>query len=159
MNNAARTSTARALVLLLVFHTSVSGVVRDDVWGVRGPAREAQGGAEVFITEMELARDDGAGRGAATVKGFRTKDNPLHCLVTLSRAREGTRVRFTWTALDAGGKSNETLASTEVVTRAGEIVADGKLSLPREWPAGRYRVQAAVNNRPPRALDFQIGDK
>lgn len=133
---------------------------RDDVWGVRVPApASAQGGAEVFITEMELARDDGAGRGGQVVKNFRTKDNPLHCLVTLSRAREGTRVRFTWTAVEAGGKTGETLASSEVVTRPGEIVADGQLRLPRDWPAGRYRVQAAVGGRPPRALDFNIGDK
>lgn len=111
---------------------------------------------EVFITEMELARDDGAGRSGQTVKGFKAKDNPIHCLVTLSRPAEGTHVRFVWTVLEAGGKSNEVLAATEIETKSGEIVADGLLRLPREWPKGRYRVQATVNRSASRTLDFQI---
>lgn len=112
--------------------------------------------AEVFITDMELARDDGAGRGGQVVKGFRTKDNPLHCLVTLSRAEPGTRVRVVWTAVDAGGERGKTLASTESVTRGGEIVCDGQLTLPREWPAGRYNVRATVNGKSTRTVDFVI---
>jgi hypothetical protein len=120
------------------------------------PTLFLQGTTEVFITDIELARDDGAGRAGQTVKAFRTKDNPIHCLVTLSRAAEGTRVRFIWTALDAGGKRDEVLATTEVVTKAGETVADGQLSLPREWPTGRYRVRAIANNRSSKTLDFQI---
>lgn len=144
---------AACLVPALAAHTAAA---RDEVRRTPAEARARQDGEEVFITEMELARDDGAGRGGQVVKGFRTTDNPLHCLVTLSRAREGTRVRFVWTALDAGGKTAETLATSEVVTRPGEIVADGQLRLPRPWPAGRYRVQAAVNGRAPRAINFQI---
>jgi hypothetical protein len=112
--------------------------------------------AEVFITDVELARDDGAGHGGQVVKGFRVKDNPLHCLVTLSRQAAGTRVRFVWTAVDAGGERGKTLASTESVTRAGEIVCDGQLSLPREWPAGRYSVGATVNGKSSRTVDFVI---
>jgi hypothetical protein len=114
-----------------------------------------QRGPEVFITDVELARDDGAGGYGQVVKNFRRSDNPIHCVVTLSRAEEGTRVRFVWTAVAAGGKSEETLASTEVVTRAREIVADGKLRLPREWPAGRYRVQATVN-KSTKTVEFSI---
>lgn len=116
----------------------------------------AQGGEEVFITDIEMARDDGAGRGGQTVRGFRATDNPLHCLVTLSRAQQGTRVAFVWTAIDAGGKRDEPLASAEVVTGPREIVADGQLRHPREWPAGRYRVQATVNRRATRTIEFTI---
>lgn len=115
-----------------------------------------QGGAEVFITDIEMARDDGAGRGGQTVKSFRATDNPLHCLVTLSRAQQGTRVGFVWTAIDAGGKRDEAIASAEVVTGPREIVADAQLRHPREWPAGRYRVQATVNGRTSRAVEFTI---
>lgn len=118
-------------------------------------AAKAQSTTEVFITDVELARDDGAGGYGQAVKNFRRTDNPIHCVVTLSRAEEGTRVRFVWTAVAAGGKSEETLASTEVVTRAREIVADGKLRLPREWPAGRYRVQATVN-KSTKTVEFSI---
>ena len=115
-----------------------------------------QGTKEVFITDIELARDDGGGRAGQVVKGFKRKDNPIHCAVTLSRAVAGTKVQFVWTALDAGGKRDEVLATNEVVTKPGEQVADGQLSLPREWPAGRYRVRATVNNRSSKTLDFQI---
>jgi hypothetical protein len=111
---------------------------------------------EVFITDIELARDDGAGRGGQTVKNFRRTDNPLHCLVTLSRAAAGTKVQFVWTAVDAGGKRDEVLATSEVVTRSGEIVADGQMRLPREWPAGRYRVRATADKRTSRTVEFVI---
>ena len=119
-----------------------------------GRATAAQ--AEVFITDVELARDDGAGRGGQVVRAFRAKDNPLHCLVTLSRPAAGTRVRFVWTAVDAGGERGKTLASAESVTRPGEIVCDGQVSLPREWPAGRYRVAVTVNGKFSRVVDFAI---
>lgn len=111
---------------------------------------------EIFITDIELARDDGAGRGGQAVKNFRRTDNPLHCLVTLSRAGEATKVQFMWTAVEAGGKRDEVLATSEVVTKPNEIIADGQLRLPREWPAGRYRVRANVNNRSSKTLDFVI---
>ena len=129
---------------------------RDDVWPSNPPARHAQGGEEVFITDIEMARDDGAGRGGQVVRSFRVKDNPLHCVVTLSRAQQGTRVRFVWTAIDAGGKRDEAIGRAEVVTGPREIVADGQLRHPREWPAGRYRVQASVNGRASRTVEFTI---
>ncbi|HEX7176097.1 MAG TPA: hypothetical protein VF240_12625 [Pyrinomonadaceae bacterium] len=129
---------------------------RDDVWQSHQRARPAQGSEEVFITDIEMARDDGAGRGGQTVRSFRAKDNPLHCLVTLSRAQQGTRVGFVWTALDAGGKRDEAIASAEVVTGPREIVADSQLRHPREWPAGRYSVQATINGRAARTVEFTI---
>jgi hypothetical protein len=146
-----------ALLLAALLCPAPTSAGRDDVRQPSPAARAVQGvGAEVFITDMEMARDDGAGRGGQVVRSFRTKDGPVHCLVTLSRAAEGTRVRFVWTAVEAGGKVNEVLATAEVVTRPREIVADGQLRHPREWPAGRYRVQAAVNGRSSRSLDFTI---
>ena len=143
-----------AFIALAPAPAAVAG--RDDVWPSLPLARPAQGGAEVFITDIEMARDDGAGRGGQTVKSFRVKDNPLHCLVTLSRAQQGTRVGFVWTAIDAGGKRDEAIASAEVVTGPREIVADSQLRHPREWPAGRYRVQATVNGRSSRTVEFTI---
>ena len=121
-----------------------------------GRAATVAQAAEVFITDVELARDDGVGRGGQVVRGFRVKDNPLHCLVTLSRPAPGTRVRFVWTAVDAGGERGKTIATAEGVTRPGEIVCDGQVRLPREWPAGRYRVAVTVNGKFSRVVDFAI---
>ena len=143
-----------AFLALAVPPATIAG--RDDVWRPRPLARPAAGDEEVFITDMEMARDDGAGRGGQAVRSFRAQDNPLHCLVTLSRAQQGTRVAFVWTAVDAGGKRDEALASAEVVTGPREIVADSQLRHPREWPAGRYRVQATVNRRATRTVEFTI---
>lgn len=111
---------------------------------------------EVFITDIELARDDGGGRHGQVVRNFRRTDNPLHCVVTLSRARGGTRVRFVWIAVEAGGTRENVLADAESVTGAREMVVDGVMSLPRQWPAGRYRVQATVNNRTSKTVEFNV---
>ena len=115
-----------------------------------------RGGEDVFITGVELARDDGAGRAGRVVKSFRRGDNPLHCLVTLSRAADGTRVSFVWSAIEAGDKRGETISAAEVVTRPREIVADGAMSLPRDWPVGRYKVQATVNGKSTKTIEFTI---
>lgn len=117
----------------------------------------AQGAQEIFVTDAELARDDGSGRAGQRVSGFRPKDNPLHCVVSLNKPRAGVRVRFVWTAVDAGGERERVLADAEYVTRAGEARAYGAASLPREWPRGRYRVQVMLNGRVARTLDFNIG--
>lgn len=145
--------TAMAAVLI---SATMSAAVAAASGTLPNPEPITQGGEEVFITDIEMARDDGAGRGGQVVGSFRAKDNPLHCLVTLSRAQQGTRVAFVWTAVDAGGKRDEALASAEVVTGPREIIADGQLRHPREWPAGRYRVQATVNGRTSRAVEFTI---
>ncbi|HEX5709460.1 MAG TPA: hypothetical protein VFX96_19335, partial [Pyrinomonadaceae bacterium] len=62
-------------------------------------AASAQAVQEIFVTDAELARDDGAGRAGQRVSGFRTKDNPLHCVASLNKPRAGVRVRFVWIAL------------------------------------------------------------
>jgi hypothetical protein len=116
----------------------------------------AQTTQEVFITDVELARDDGTGRAGQRVTGFRAKDNPLHCIASLNKPRAGVRVRFVWVAVDAGGERERVIADAEYVTRPGEARADGAASLPREWPKGRYRVQVVLNGRLARTLDFQI---
>jgi hypothetical protein len=108
------------------------------------------------VTDAELARDDGAGRAGQRVTGFRSKDNPLHCVASLNKPREGVRVRFVWVAVDAGGERERVLANAEYVTRAGESRADGVASLPREWPRGRYRVQVLLGGRVVKSLDFNV---
>ncbi len=109
------------------------------------------------MTDAELARDDGSGRAGQRVSGFRAKDNPLHCVASLNKPREGVRVRFVWTAVDAGGERERVLAAAEYVTRPGESRADGVASLPREWPRGRYRVQVILNGRVAKTVDFNVG--
>lgn len=116
----------------------------------------AQDAQEIFVTDAELARDDGAGRAGQRVTGFRSKDNPLHCVASLNKPRAGVRVRFVWVAVDAGGERERVLADAEYVTRAGESRADGVASLPREWPRGRYRVQVMLNGRVVKTLDFNV---
>ncbi|HYN83670.1 MAG TPA: hypothetical protein VER32_00345 [Pyrinomonadaceae bacterium] len=153
------TSFAVAAALALCAGQAVAVAERSDY-----AARQARGDVmaaaqtpqEIFVTDAELARDDGAGRAGQRVTGFRTKDNPLHCVASLNKPREGVRVRFVWTAVDAGGERDRVLADAEYVTRAGESRADGVASLPREWPRGRYRVQVFLNGRVVKSLDFNV---
>ncbi len=111
----------------------------------------------IDIESMELARDDGAGDSGEVVKSFKTTDNPLHCLVKLSEAAAGTKVRVVWMAMDAAGAKDFDIAEPfEYTTGASEKEVDATVTLPREWPAGSYRVEASVNDQPPETLDFKI---
>lgn len=151
---------AAVCVMLLTPGAGARGVAET---GVPGKASDlvaelsaAQGAPEIFITDVELARDDGSGRAGQRVTSFRTKDNPLHCVAALNKPREGVRVGFVWVAVEAGGERERVLAHAEYVTKTGEARADGVASLPREWPKGRYRVQLSLNGRAARTIEFTI---
>ena len=110
----------------------------------------------ITIKSAETARGFRDGKAVDPTTTFSPKDNPLHCVITLSRGRDGTRVRAVWVIVDAGGEKNLKLDEAEVMTSDGQNVIDHTLSLPGDWPVGKYKVDLYVNDELARTVDFTI---
>ena len=59
-------------------------------------------------------------------------------------------------AVDAGGVKNQQIVSTVVTTNGITNTADGKFSLPRPWPLGKYQCAVTLNGAPAKAVNFQV---
>jgi hypothetical protein len=54
-------------------------------------------------------------------------------------------MKFSWWIVDADGDQNRKVKDIEYRTRALENVVHGHLTLPQDWPVGKYKVQVYVN--------------
>jgi len=107
------------------------------------------------ISEGHMAKDNNGQPGDST-NTFAPDDHTVHCVVTLSEAKEGTRIKFAWTIVDAGDSKNEKLKDIEYTTAAKENIVHGHLTLPRDWPTGKYRCEVFVNNKSEKTIDYYV---
>ena len=105
-------------------------------------ADEGSGNA---IKEIHMARDDGSGAPGAETNSFDPGDRTVHCVVTLKEAKSGTQMKFAWWIVDADGSQNQKIKEIDYRTRALENVVHGHLTLPQDWPSGKYKVEVYVN--------------
>jgi len=132
--------TVLSLALLLLFVASIGAATA-------APAPKPTPKAKLppyRIVRMILARDNGDGRNGAQVRGFKTTDNPLHCVVQLSQGKPGLKVAFRWYAVNAGGGKNYLIKEDVFVTEDKNRTVGNALRLERPWPPGKYRVTASV---------------
>ena len=107
------------------------------------------------ISEGHMARDNN-GEPGDTTNTFAPGDRTVHCLVKLSEAKEGTRIKFVWTILDAGDSKNEKLKDIDYTTGAKENIVHGHLTAPRDWPTGKYRCEVFVNDKSEKTMDYYV---
>src|SRR5258708_30904343 len=89
------------------------------------------------ISEGYMAKDNNGEPGDQT-NTFSPGDRTVHCVAKLKEAKEGTRLKFTWSIVDAGGTKNEKLKDIEYTTGADDKVVHGHLTWSRDWPTGKY---------------------
>lgn len=115
------------------------------------------GPTQVETATVARGYDDISGAiGAGTT--FTPQDNPLHCVVSLVRASQGTRVKMTWTAVTAGGQQNYKLLDREVELNGKQSTVDAYIQLPDPWPTGSYKVDVYLDGRLDRTLNFTISE-
>ena len=106
------------------------------------PSDAASSGA---IEELHMAKDDGSGSPGDETSDFGPGDRTIHCVAKLAKAKAGTKMKFSWFIVDAEGSKNEKIKDIDYTTRALENVVHGHLTLPQDWPSGKYRVEVFVN--------------
>lgn len=97
------------------------------------------------IKNLHMAKDDGNGAPSDETDTFAPGDRTVHCVATLKEAKSGTQMKFAWWIVDADNSQNQKLKEIDYQTRALENVVHGHLTLPQDWPAGKYKVQVFVN--------------
>jgi len=105
---------------------------------------EPDSGSGTFIKEIHMAKDDG-GRPGDPTSTFEPGDRTVHCVTTLKEAKSGTNMKFSWWIVDADGTKNQKIKDIDYTTRALENVVHGHLTLPQDWPQGKYKVQVYIN--------------
>lgn len=102
-------------------------------------------GPGIAIKEIHMAKDDGNGDPGDKTSTFEPGDRTLHCVATLKEAKSGTQMKFAWWIVDADGSQNQKIKEINYRTRTLENVVHGHLTLPQDWPSGKYKVEVYIN--------------
>ena len=108
------------------------------------------------IQDIHMARDNGRGAPGDQTASFGPEDRMIHCVVKLKKAKRGTAMKFSWWIVDADGSKNQKIKDIDYTTRTLENIVHGHLSLPEDWPPGKYKVQVFVNGDLDRTINYSI---
>ncbi len=117
------------------------------------PTRSAK--ADVFVEKIYMAKDKGGDPGEEA-SSFEPGDRTVHCIIELNKAKKDTEVRFIWKAVDVAGSKNEEIKTIDYTTKSFENKVHGHLTLPYDWPKGKYRVEVYINSDLDKTLDYTI---
>lgn len=108
------------------------------------------------ISELHMAKDNGNEEPGDETNSFGPDDRTIHCVAKLADAKAGTQMKFSWFIVDAGGSKNEKIKDIDYTTRALENIVHGHLTLPRDWPSGKYKVEVFVNGNLEKTAQFSV---
>lgn len=103
-----------------------------------------------------MAKDNGSGAPGDETNTFNPEDRNVHCLVKLKNPKEGIRIKFSWWIVDAGGSKNEKLKEIDYTTESSDNMVHGNLSVQRDWPEGKYKVDVYVDGNLAKTLTFNV---
>jgi len=114
--------------------------------------------SDVYIQGVSLAKTDKANQDkpGEPATHFAPGDRKIFCVVDLNIAKVDTKVKFVWKAVDVQGADNGDFITVDYLTKPLEDRVDGHVSLPRDWPKGKYRVEIYINGELGKAVDYTI---
>jgi hypothetical protein len=113
-------------------------------------------GPGTAIKDVHMAKDDGNGSPGDETNSFEPADRTIHCVVNLKEAKSGTKMKFSWWIVDADGTQNEKIKDIDYSTKAFENVVHAHLTLPQDWPQGKYKVQVYINGELDKTVNYAI---
>ncbi len=128
----------------------------DAVTAQPAEATSAQSQGDVTITSVLLKRDDGSGAAGDTVEKFVATDRKQYFEATTSSTLgPGTKVRWVFTAVDTtAGKDIKVQEVTVDVLLGNSLTAN--VSLPNDWPTGKYRADIYINDTLAKSVDYTV---
>jgi len=112
-------------------------------------------GSGSAIKEIHMAKDDGGKPGEESAT-FEPGDRTIHSVATLKEAKSGTSMKFSWWIVDADGTQNQKIKDIDYTTRTLENIIHGHLTLPQDWPKGKYKVQVYVNGNLDKTVNYTV---
>lgn len=128
------------------------------------PADSAPIATRPEVTVTAFRRDDGQGNPGIAVAQFAPSDLIQHFEVGVSATsvpqEQPILVRWDFDALETSVSTTRRISSSEqqftIPPGSAEVLLTGKVSLPREWPIGRYRATVSLGGVPLRMLDYVV---
>ena len=108
------------------------------------------------ISDLHMAKDDGNGDPGDETNMFSPGDRTIHCVAKLAEAKAGTKMKFSWFIVDAGGSKNEKIKDIDYTTGALENIVHAHLTLPKDWPSGKYKVDVFVNGNLENTAQYSV---
>ena len=112
-------------------------------------------GSGSFIKDIHMAKDNDGAPGDET-ESFAPSDRTIHCVATLKEAKAGTQMKFAWWIVDSEGSKNQKIKEIDYTTRPLENVVHGHLTLPQDWPSGKYKCQVFVNGDLDKTVNYVV---
>lgn len=91
---------------------------------------------------------------SGVTSSFKSFTGKIHCTATMNRFGTVT-AGSVWIAVDAGGKHNYAFLQSTLPKQKGRIIHFAA-SLPRPWPAGKYRVDLFLNGKLVRSIPYTV---
>jgi hypothetical protein len=113
-------------------------------------------GSGTIVKEIHMAKDNGSGAPGDETESFAASDRTVHCVATLKQAKAGTKMKFAWWIVDADGSKNQKIKEIDYTTRPLENIVHGHLSLPQDWPIGKYKCQVYVNGALDKTINYNV---
>lgn len=153
-----------ALIILLLVSLACGGSADGTATASneKSPAEIAEspevktGESGVYVEWLRLYTDDGSGDEGDEVKNFKPADNPQHFVAQLSEFEGGTKVKFVFTAIDAGGEKNYRILEKEQETNSLTNRVTCSFKMPNEFPTGDYKVEVFVNGKLSKSVRYKI---
>ena len=112
--------------------------------------------ADVYIDTINMAKDDN-GEPGESATSFAPDEHTVHCVITLNKAKAGTKVKFTWIAVDVEGMTkNDEIKVIDYTTNSFENKVHAHLMLPKDWPKGKYKVEVYINNALDKTISYTV---
>ncbi len=109
-----------------------------------------------LIKQAHMAKDNGKGGPGDKTDTFGPADRTIHCVVELAEPSAETKIRYSWWVVEAEGAKNEKIEDIEYTTRPEDRVVHGHLTLPNDWPPGKYKVDVYVNGNLEQSVDYNV---
>lgn len=109
-----------------------------------------------IIKEIHMAKDNGSEEPGEESTSFSPADHTVHCVIKLNEAKARTKLKFSWWIVDADGSQNERIKDIEYTTRALESIVHAHLTLPQDWPKGKYKVDVYADGNLEKTVNFTV---
>ena len=112
---------------------------------------------EIHVDELYAAKD-AQGKAGDKTTSFSPSDKTVYAVAELTGAKAGTQVKLVWYAADVAGQEKNTKIKDIVVTTDNDQqnIVSGHLTLPQDWPKGKYKVEAYVNDKLEKTADYVV---
>ena len=107
------------------------------------------------FADIHMAKDEDGKPGDET-NTFRPGDRTVHCLAKLRNPKEGLKIKFVWSIVDAGGTKNEKIKEIDYTTGPNDKTVHGHLTVQRDWPKGKFRCELYVDGVLDKSIDYYV---